>query len=179
MRYAVLVLAVLGCISAGFLGTKWLSDASLPESKVILEFIRNDPEELAKDPEFRDRVAGLKSSDVKTTMLMALAAPAKIREAKNEPKFREAAGKLEGAIRAAYFLLLALPLGLAGGTLGFFRKKYAAAGMLIGAVVLPTIFMPLSLVFSCPLLIAGILAFLVGPEMPISRKKPVRRDEED
>src|SRR5947209_5537799 len=123
MRYAVLVLAIIGCLGAGFLGTKWLSDASSLQSRVILKFIRTDPEVLVKDQDFKKEVAQLEPN-LRMSMEMALAAPESVKKAKTEPKYQEMVSKLEGAIRASYFLLAALPLGLAGGTVGFFRHGY-------------------------------------------------------
>jgi hypothetical protein len=64
---------------------------------------------------------------------------------------------------------------------GFLRKGYIAAGLLLGAAILPAIFMPLTLVFTSLLLIAGILAFFVKPDrasLPGKGKRARRRDED-
>lgn len=76
----------------------------------------------------------------------------------------EAGVALGSIVTAGWLLLLALALGIAGGVLALLRKGKIAAGVLLTAAVAPAIFEPKSLVFSCLLVVAGLLAFAVKPK---------------
>jgi hypothetical protein len=127
MRIAVLVLAVLGSMSAGFLGVKWVSDAG----------------------KYRDLI--------KTAEKLGVA-PDAVRQA----------GRLE---TAGYLLMLAAPVGLAGGAASMLGRKRVAAGLLIGAAVVPCLFAAKALLFTFLLLVAAGLALAVKSTEPMFRTR--------
>ncbi|HKS42514.1 MAG TPA: hypothetical protein VJX74_18015 [Blastocatellia bacterium] len=71
--------------------------------------------------------------------------------------------ELDKTITAAYILLGSAVLGIVGGVMAFKGKgKIAGLLMLIGAIA-PAIFAPKALVFTCILLIGGIVSFFAKP----------------
>ena len=71
--------------------------------------------------------------------------------------------ELDKTVTAAYILLGSAVLGIVGGVMAFKGKgKIAAILMLIGALA-PVILAPKALVFTCILLIGGIVSFLAKP----------------
>jgi hypothetical protein len=95
---------------------------------------------------------------------------------RNNPTFRalieldsEAAWKLsqyEKRGRAIPFLFGAVVLGGAGAVLAFLGKGMSAAALLLAAALGPAIINPLGLIFTCPLVVAGVLALFVRPRAP-------------
>jgi hypothetical protein len=71
--------------------------------------------------------------------------------------------ELDKLITAAYILIGSMVAGIVGGILAVMGKgKMAALLMLAGAIV-PAIWAPKSLVFTCLLLIGGIVSFFAKP----------------
>jgi hypothetical protein len=71
--------------------------------------------------------------------------------------------ELDKAIKASYFLLVALPLGIAGGILAFLRRGFSGAALMLLAVLGPAILNWRSLIFTCPLIVGAVFCFLVRP----------------
>ena len=71
--------------------------------------------------------------------------------------------ELDKTVTAAYILIGSAVLGIVGGVMAFKGKgKIAGLLMLIGAIA-PAIFAPKALVFTCILLIGGIVSFFAKP----------------
>ena len=69
--------------------------------------------------------------------------------------------EIDGIIKAAYLLLVSAVLGFIGGVMAIQgRGKLAAALMLIGAVM-PVLFAPKALAFTCILLVGGLLCLMI------------------
>ncbi|HJQ25109.1 MAG TPA: hypothetical protein VKA60_14420 [Blastocatellia bacterium] len=72
-------------------------------------------------------------------------------------------GELDKLVMAAYVLIAAMVMGIAGGVLAFKgRGRYAAGLMLVGAL-LPVVFAPKALAFTFLLLVGGCLSFMAKP----------------
>jgi hypothetical protein len=70
---------------------------------------------------------------------------------------------LDKMVTASYMLIGAMVAGIVGGILAMMGKgKIAAVLMLAGAIV-PAIWVPKSLIFTCLLLLGGIVCFFVKP----------------
>lgn len=75
--------------------------------------------------------------------------------------------ELDSTVNAAYILLGSAVLGIVGGVMAFKGKgKIAGALMLVGAIA-PAIFAPKALVFTCILLIGGIVSFFAKPDAQV------------
>ncbi len=72
--------------------------------------------------------------------------------------------ELDKMITAAYMLIGAMGAGIIGGILAMMGKGKIAALLMLAAVILPAIWAPKSLVFTCILLIAGIVSFFAKPK---------------
>jgi hypothetical protein len=131
MRIAVLILALLGAVTAGFLGYKWFSDSRSPEVKAA----RDLAEALGQLPGAEDAKAKVAEHD--------------------------------RLVLASYFLMGAFVLGIAGGALAYTGKGVIAGIILLVAAGVPAVLAPKSLVFSCPLVVAGVLSFLIRPAPPV------------
>jgi len=71
--------------------------------------------------------------------------------------------ELDKMVTAAYMLIGAMGAGIVGGILAMMGKgKIAALLMLAGAIV-PAIWAPKSLIFTCLLVIGGIVSFFARP----------------
>jgi hypothetical protein len=143
MRGIVLLLGLLGAVGSGFLGYKWYSDANDPEYKAKIELARSLAEAMDKE-----NVPG------------------------NE-EGKASIAEYERSVKAAYFLLAGLPLGIAGAVLAFLGRPKSGAALLLVAVIGPAVLNWRSLVFTFPLLIAGILCFLVKEKPAVQPAYPV------
>jgi hypothetical protein len=157
MRAAVMVLGILGCVTAGYFSFIWLQDlldpdlesTDLPNWKVRISRPRGlKPEELQ---EAKDKVA----------YFQAIAVP-------------------------SYLLLAAIPLGLAGAVLGLKRRSWLAGILMLLAVPGPIIFVfvsaegspPQSVLLgavlgTAPLFLGGILAFFIPRKAPAFAGEPL------
>lgn len=71
--------------------------------------------------------------------------------------------EVDKMVTASYMLIGAMVAGIVGGVLAFMgRGKIAALLMLAGAIV-PAIWAPKSLIFTCLLLLGGIVSFFAKP----------------
>ena len=144
MRYAVLILALLGVAATGAIGFKWYSDSKTESEKG------------------RELVKKLGGSPVE-------------QEAKLK-KLDELASKIN---LICYGMFGVAVLGLAGGILGFLRKKFIAAPLLLIPPAIPCYFglavegfLVRVLILCSPLLLAGLLSFLI--KVQPSAAKPGR-----
>jgi hypothetical protein len=71
--------------------------------------------------------------------------------------------EVDRLVTASYFLMAAFALGIAGGILAYTGRGLIAGVILLAASIVPGILAPKSFVFSCPLLLAGLLSFLIRP----------------
>ena len=71
---------------------------------------------------------------------------------------------LDHMITTAYVLLGSMVLGIAGGILAMMGKGKMAALLMFVGVIVPSIMMPKTLVFTCVLLIAAIVSFFAKPK---------------
>jgi hypothetical protein len=141
MRYAVLVLAVLGAVGSGYLGARWLHDYFTLKDKME---------------------ANMKLVD----MYRALAAsggPNLSAQAGGNDQVEAAYQQFQRAGKTAPFLLAGVVLALAGGILALARQPKSAAALLLLAAAGPAVLVPKSLIFTCCLLIAGVLCLFVRP----------------
>jgi hypothetical protein len=137
MRIAVTILALLGSLCAGFLGLTWLGDARSKAGEI------RQMEQLASQIE-QGSSAGLLGGDHLATLKSSLA-------------------KIRNARRASWLLLLGAAASGTCGVLLLLHKlpPRPAAITLLASSLLPALFVPISLVFSFLLLVAGGLGFLV------------------
>ena len=99
-----------------------------------------------------------KKDEVKASReLYAMAAKAGSEEAKAK------LAEFDRLVLASYFLMGAFALGIAGGILAYTGRGMIAGVVLLAASIVPGILAPKSFVFSCPLLLAGVLSFLIRP----------------
>ena len=152
LRSLVLAFGILGGLAAGFLGFKWNRDANDPTNKTLIEASRKLLEEAEK--------GGAKGP--------------RLEEAKAQ------IAKYDKAVKASYILMAGLPVGIAAGVLGFLRISPIVAGVLmLAAMAGPAVLAPPSLVFTCPFLVGGILAFLVKSKPRAARPQPGRLADEE
>jgi hypothetical protein len=131
MRYVVLVLAILGALTTGFLGYAWRTNAV--EKKDMIEMTRGLVE------------VGFAGEEGKAELV-----------------------EFDKRAKAWPYLFIGAALGIVGGVLAFLRKGMFAALVLVAGAILPAIFNPSSLLFTCPLILAGLLAFFVrGVPAPV------------
>jgi hypothetical protein len=78
-------------------------------------------------------------------------------------------------IRAWPFLYAGAALGLLGSLLALSRRRFSSAALLLVGGLGGGVFIIRSLIFTSPMLLAGVLAFLIGPAKP----KPAVEDEGD
>lgn len=133
MRYAVLILALLGVAASGGIGFKWYSD-SRTESEKGREQIK-------------------------------MAGGSKVTQEAKQKQLDELVNKLN---LICYGMFGAAVLGLAGGILGFLRKKFIAAPLLFIPPAVPCYFglavegfLVKVLIVCSPLLLAGLLSFAI------------------
>lgn len=119
LRVFVLFLALVGSVSAGVLGVRWLGGAS------------------------------------------ANAETIEARRSTDDPAVKGALDRIDGLAHAAYFLLAAVPLGIAGGVLAGVGRGKLAAPVLLLAVPAPAIFAMTSLVATICFLVGGCLALMI------------------
>lgn len=155
MRIAVLILALLGGVAEGFLGFKWLSDAAKNE-KMLKQL-----EELgaAFEKEGIDKNKGV-------DMIGNLG---------GQSNFSEKLAEYKKLVKAAYCLAGGAILALLTGILVFARvvPGYVGGILLLLCAIVPAVFEPKTLVFTCFVVLAGLLSFAVR-----SKKKPVAIVEE-
>jgi hypothetical protein len=146
MRIAVLGLAVLGCITSGFVAFVWFQILLDPELDGELRNSKN-----------RIKIWELKPPTVPSDRDLLEKSKAKLK-------------LVDGISMTSYCLLAALPLGLAGGVVGFMRRGLVAGILLLLTVPAPVFFSLQApdvlirvLVAVGPFVIAGGLAFFVKP----------------
>jgi hypothetical protein len=130
MRIVVLLLGLLGSVTAGFLGFKWKSDAAKPEQTEKVELVR------------------------------AIAALGQ------DPKVKEELDKYDRIIKAAYALLASFPLGIIGAIVAYTGRGIIGGVTMLPAPVVAAVLQTNTLVFSSPLVLAGLLAFTIRPRKP-------------
>src|ERR1700682_1251534 len=70
---------------------------------------------------------------------------------------------LEKLVTAAYILIGSMVAGIVGGVLAFMGKGKIAAVLMLAGAILPAVWAPKALVFTCLLLIGGIVSFFAKP----------------
>ncbi len=149
MRISVLVVGILGALSAGALGAFWLLDcqmakSSVEKSRAMVALLRQGGGPL---PPFLDNEVK-KAEDVVQTY--------------------------DRHMRAYPFLLAGLVLGGAGAALGMAGRGLSAAALLLVSAVGPAVLDPRSLIFTGLLIVAGGLAFFIRPPAPAPEPEPAR-----
>ncbi|HMG06565.1 MAG TPA: hypothetical protein VK581_13980 [Chthoniobacterales bacterium] len=71
--------------------------------------------------------------------------------------------ELDKMATASYMLICAMVAGIVGGILAFMGKGKIAAILMLAGGILPAIWAPKSLIFTCLLLLGGIVCFFVKP----------------
>ena len=71
--------------------------------------------------------------------------------------------ELDKMIMASYMLIGAMVAGIVGGILAMMGKGKIAALLMLAGAILPAIWAPKSLVFTCILLLGGIVSFFAKP----------------
>jgi hypothetical protein len=145
MRWVVLLLGILGGLSSLLVGYLWLTAPNDPEIKQQIELSRAIVESAGKEkPASEDEL---------------------VRSAK------QLLAIYEGRVRASYFLLAGLAIGTAGGVLAFFGRTFNGAALMLLTVLGPVILtlpdlksLLIALVSTSPLLVGGILCFLIRPK---------------
>jgi hypothetical protein len=155
MRIVVLVLALLGCAAAGYVAFGWFQFLLDPGLEMDLG---NDRTRISRKP-------GVVAEKV-------------LQEAKDH------LAKYEAINVTGYFMLAALPFGLAGGVLGFMRRGLIAGPLLLVVVPGPIICVLIApggapseimltvLLSMAPFLVGGVLAFFVWQRPPILDEEP-------
>lgn len=80
------------------------------------------------------------------------------------PEFAE----LKRLVIAAYLLLAAGAIGIAGGVLTLLGRGKIAGPLMIVAALVPVLLAPKALVFSSILLVAGVVCFLAKPKVAVA-----------
>jgi hypothetical protein len=70
---------------------------------------------------------------------------------------------LDKMVTASYILIGAMVAGIVGGVLAMMGKGKIAAVLMLGGAILPAIWAPKSLIFTCLLLVGGIVSFFAKP----------------
>lgn len=70
---------------------------------------------------------------------------------------------LDKMVTASYMLISAMVAGIVGGILAMMGKGKIAALLMLAGAILPAIWAPKSLVFTCILLLGGIVSFFAKP----------------
>lgn len=70
---------------------------------------------------------------------------------------------LDKMVTASYILIGAMVAGIVGGILAMMGKGKIAALLMLAGAILPAIWAPKSLVFTCILLLGGIVSFFAKP----------------
>ena len=81
--------------------------------------------------------------------------------------------ELDKTITAAYLLIGSLVLGIVGGVLAFKGKGVIAAVLMLIGAILPAVFAPKALVFTCILLIGGLVSFFAKPQQTAPSYQPM------
>jgi len=71
--------------------------------------------------------------------------------------------ELDKMLTASYMLLGAMVAGIVGGVLAMMGKGKIAALLMLAGAILPAIWVPKSLIFTCLLLLGGIVSFFAKP----------------
>lgn len=71
--------------------------------------------------------------------------------------------ELDKMVMASYMLIGAMVAGIVGGILAMMGKGKIAALLMLAGAILPAIWAPKSLVFTCILLLGGIVSFFAKP----------------
>ena len=74
--------------------------------------------------------------------------------------------ELDKMATASYMLIGAMAAGIVGGILAMMGKGKIAALLMLAGAILPAIWAPKSLVFTCILLLGGIVSFFAKPRQP-------------
>ncbi len=72
---------------------------------------------------------------------------------------------LDKMITASYMLIGAMVAGIVGGVLAMKGKGKIAAALMLAGAILPAIWVPKSLIFTCLLLLGGIVSFFAKPRL--------------
>lgn len=72
--------------------------------------------------------------------------------------------ELDKMATASYMLIGAMVAGIVGGILAMMGKGRIAALLMLAGAILPAIWAPKSLVFTCILLLGGIVSFFAKPK---------------
>ncbi|HWM24399.1 MAG TPA: hypothetical protein VNP98_06210 [Chthoniobacterales bacterium] len=72
-------------------------------------------------------------------------------------------GELDKMATASYMLIGAMVAGIVGGIMAMMGKGKIAALLMLAGAILPAIWAPKSLVFTCLLLVGGIVSFFAKP----------------
>lgn len=70
---------------------------------------------------------------------------------------------LDKMVTAAYMLIGAMGAGIVGGILAMMGKGKIAALLMLAGAILPAIWVPKALIFTCILLLGGIVSFFAKP----------------
>jgi hypothetical protein len=136
MRYAVLILSLIGAAACGALGAKWLSDINSPNGKLAVEIA--------------DSIAsGKNDAELEKTYGPRL------------PELKELSAKLMRLQKASYALFGSVLLAIVGGVLALKSQKFLAALVLLVAGAGPAIFAPPALLATGVLLLSGLLSLLI------------------
>jgi hypothetical protein len=71
---------------------------------------------------------------------------------------------LDKMVTASYMLIGAMVAGIVGGVLAMMGKGKIAALLMLAGAILPAIWVPKSLIFTCLLLLGGIVSFFAKPK---------------
>jgi hypothetical protein len=71
--------------------------------------------------------------------------------------------ELDKMATASYMLIGAMVAGIVGGILAFMGRGKIAAVLMLAGAILPAIWAPKSLIFTCLLLLGGIVSFFIKP----------------
>jgi hypothetical protein len=132
MRISALVLALIGALFSGGLGTLWLISANSPDVKALRE------------------LAGAIADDAEAS---------KLKEAEVK-ELRAGLARFDRAVKSSYFLLAAVPLGLAGGVLALLGRVKLGGAIMLAAVPIPAVLCLVTLLPLYFLLFGGIVALL-------------------
>ena len=74
--------------------------------------------------------------------------------------------ELDKMATASYLLIGAMLAGIVGGILAMMGKGKIAALLMLAGAILPAIWAPKSLIFTCLLMLGGIVSFFAKPRQP-------------
>lgn len=140
MRIVVLILAVLGAGTSGFLGYRWRDNYRAEKDSM------EKNREMLTDPD-KARIAGLFLGE-------------------NLEKAKANLAEFDKRAKTWPYLFVGCALGIVGAVLAYLRKGLFAAVVLLVGAILPAVLHPATLVFTFPLILAGLLALFIRAPQP-------------